>query len=309
MRKTLLALGAFGSTSRLRGRIEALLTHGRVFFPSASRSHGAASAAVLLALAIGASFAPRWIAFAQQDSRPTFDVASIRPSDDKSPAQGRIRYNPLGVDMMHVQPSWVIGEAYQIPFGRVSSSDPRLRDSYFAREGVRYFFDISARTDQPTSKDRIRLMLQTLLADRFKLKVHKESKIEQVYRLTVGKNGVKLEEAAAGGEPSVTPGLDAFVFRSMDMARFSGIMSLLLDRPVVDQTGLTKDYDFTIKQSIPPGGAPAGAIDASSKATLRDWLTGGFFSDLERQAGLKMESGRGAVDYLFVDHMEQPSEN
>jgi uncharacterized protein (TIGR03435 family) len=303
--RTLLALGMFDRSSSLSGRIDALLRRQRSFVPRVSAARVAAGIAALLALTVVASLSPRWIAFAQQDSRPTFDVASIRPSDDKSPAQGRIRYNPLGVDMMHVPPSWVIGEAYQIPFSRVSSSDPRLRDSYFPPEGVRYFFDISARTDQAASRDRIRLMLQTLLADRFKLKVHKESKIEQVYRLTVGKNGVKLEEAAAGGEPSVTPGLDAFVFRSMDMARFSGIMSSLLGRPVVDQTGLTKDYDFTIKPSMPA----AGPIDAPSKGTLLDWLTGGFSSDLEKQTGLKMESGRAAVDYLFVDRLEKPSEN
>jgi hypothetical protein len=70
MRETLLALGVFGSRSRLRGRIEALLTHGRVFFPSVSPSRAAASATVLLAFAIGASFAPRWISYAQQ--LPTF---------------------------------------------------------------------------------------------------------------------------------------------------------------------------------------------------------------------------------------------
>lgn len=313
--RTLLALGIFDGSSSLSGRIEALLHRQRSFVPRVSplvsplvfAARVAAGIAALLALTVAASLSPRWIAFAQQDSGPAFEVASIRPSDDKSPAQGRIRYNPLGVDMMHVPPSWVIGEAYQIPYNRISSSDPRLRDSYFPAERVAYFYDISARTDQAASRDRIRLMLQTLLADRFKLKVHKESKIEPVYRLTVGKNGVKLQEAAAGGEPSVAPGLDAFVFRSMDMARFSGIMSTFLGRPVVDETGLTKDYDFTIKPSIP--GAPAGAIDAGSKGVLLDWLTGGFSSDLEKQTGLKMGSDKAPVDYLFVDHMEKPSEN
>jgi uncharacterized protein (TIGR03435 family) len=309
--RTLLALGMFDGSPRLSGRIEALLRRPRSFVPRVSLPRVAAGIAVLLALTVVASLSPRWIAFAQQDSSPAFEVASVRPSDDKSPAQGRIRYNPLGVDMVHVPPSWMIGEAYQIPYNRISSSDPRLRDSYFPPEGVAYFFDISARTDQAASKERIRLMLQTLLADRFKLKVHKESKTEAVYRLTVGENGVKLQEAAAGGEPSVTPGLDEFVFRSMDMARFSGIMSTFpfLGRPVVNETGLTRDYDFTIKQSIPPGGAPAGAIDAPSKATLVDWLAGGFFSDLEKQTGLKMESGKAAVDYLFVDRLAKPSEN
>ena len=76
MRKDLLALGAFGPRSRLRGRIEALLAHGRVFFPSASPPPAAASAAVLLILAIATLLTPRWIAFAQ---RLEFEVASIRP--------------------------------------------------------------------------------------------------------------------------------------------------------------------------------------------------------------------------------------
>src|ERR1700751_5701721 len=76
MRNDLLALGAFGSRSRLRGRIEALLAHGRVFLPSASLARAGASPAVLLTLGIGASFTPRWIAFAQ---RLEFEVASIRP--------------------------------------------------------------------------------------------------------------------------------------------------------------------------------------------------------------------------------------
>jgi uncharacterized protein (TIGR03435 family) len=301
--RTLLALGMFNGSSGLSGRIEALLRRQRSFVPRISVARVVAGIAALLTLTAVASLSPRWIAFAQQDSSPAFEVASIRPSD-KLPCQGRIRYNPLGIDLACVPPSWMIGEAYQIPYNRVSSSDPRLRDSYFPPEGVAYFYDISARTDQAASRDRIRLMLQTLLADRFKLKVHKESKIEPVYRLTVGKNGVKLQEAAAGGEPSVTPGLDAFVFRSMDMARFSGIMSMFLGRPVVDETGLTRLYDFTIKPSIPPG----GAIDAQ-KSALFEWFSGSFFSDLEKQTGLKMESGKAPVDYLIVDRLEKPSEN
>jgi uncharacterized protein (TIGR03435 family) len=306
--RTLLALGMFDGSSGLRERIEALLRRQRNFVPRVSAARVAAGIAALLTLTVVASLSPRWIAFAQQDSRPAFEVASIRASD-KSAAPGRIRYNPLGVDLAHVPLSWVIGEAYQIPYGRISSSDSRLRDSYFAPEGASYFYDISARIDQATSRDRIRLMLQTLLADRFKLVLHRESKMEPVYRLMVGKNGLKVQEAAAGGEPSVMPGLDAFVFRSMDMARFSGIMSMFLGRPVVDETGLTKLYDFTIKRNVPAAGPPGGAIDAPSKLILADWFTGGFFSDLEKQTGLKMESGKAPVDYLIVDRLEKPSEN
>jgi uncharacterized protein (TIGR03435 family) len=292
----------FDGSPGLSGRIEALLLRQRSFVPRVSVARVAAGIAALLTLTVVASLSPRWIAFAQQDSHPAFEVASIRPSGNNSPG---IRYNPLGVDLAHVPISWVIGEAYQIPYSRISSSDSRLRDSYFSPQGTAYFFDISARTDQPTSKDRIRLMLQALLADRFKLVLHRESKIEPVYLLTIAKNGSKLQETAAEGEPSVTPGLNAFVFRDMDMARFSASMSTFLGRPVVDETGLTRDYDFTIRPNIPL----AGATDSGPKAALLDWFAGAFFSDLEKQTGLKMESGKAPVDYLVVDRLEKPSEN
>src|SRR5580658_10327964 len=176
MRKTLLAPGAFGSRSRLRGRIEALLTHGRVFFPSVSPSRAAAISGVLLALAIGAFFAPVWISYAQQ--LPTFEVASVK------------RSGPDSVPMSNGGPGTRDPELYT--FNRAT-----LRDLIFEAYGLDYYreqvdglawidnepYDVAARIPPGTTKDQFRLMLQGLLAERFKLQVHRESRVLPVYTL------------------------------------------------------------------------------------------------------------------------------
>jgi uncharacterized protein (TIGR03435 family) len=298
-----LASGIFGGGSRLGERIEKLLKRGRDFSAAASFTRVAASGATLLALALAGSLAPRWIAFAQEP-RLAFDVASVKRNMDDRRAQSRLRYNPLGIDLTHAPISWIIGEAYQVPYSWVSSSDARIRDMLFSERGTEYFYDISARTEQPTSKERIRLMLQSLLAERFKLTLHLEPRTESVYKLDVGKNGPRLQAAEGEGEPVITPGLDAFVFRNVDMARFARILSMYLGRPVLDVTGLKGNYNSTIKTNI-----PGSAIEASGKAALFDWFSGAFFNDLEKQVGLKLEADKASVDYLVVDHVEQPEEN
>jgi hypothetical protein len=166
--RELLAVGIFGSGSQIGDRIELLLRRGRTFSPRASVIGVTASAAMLGALVLAGSLTPHWIAFAQQPDRPSFDVTSVKPvSRDKLTGPGRLRYNPQGVDFSNVPLGWVIGEAYGIAYNRISSSDQRIKDTFFAPEGTAYFFNIAAKADHPVPKAQIRLMLQTLLADRF----------------------------------------------------------------------------------------------------------------------------------------------
>jgi uncharacterized protein (TIGR03435 family) len=299
-RDEMLASGLFGSRSRLGDRIEMLLGRGRTFSPRASAGGIAASTVVLSGFMLAASFAPRWIAFAQQPVRPSFEVTSVKPvSRDKLTGPGRLRYSPQGVDFSNVPLSWVIGEAYGVAYNRVSGSDQRIRDMFFAPEGTAYFFDIAAKADHPVPKAQIRLMLQTLLADRFALRAHREPRVQLVYKLTIGKSGPKLPEAAAGGEPACSFGLDGLVCRNVEMTRFSGMLSTLMDRPVLDSTGLTGSYDFTLKFQ----GSQEG------KAAIVEWLSSSVFGDIEKQLGLRLEQDKGPVEYLIVDHAEKPDAN
>ncbi len=294
----LLALGMFGRGSRLGERIEMLLKRGREFSPCASFAHVAGSALVLLALVVAGSIAPRWIAFAQ--ARPAFEVASVKRN--KNGGQARLRYNPMGVDFASVPLSWVIGEAYHVPYNRISSSDPK--DAFFSPKGTAHLYDIAAKAERIVSKEQIGLMLQTLLAERFKLSLHRETKVEPVYKLAVGKNGPKLQESATEGEPSVAIGPDGFTFRNTDMARFGSILSPFMARPVVDVTGLAGIYDFTLKFD-----ESAGASPADQKGAMLDFVSSSVFPQIQKQLGLKLEDDKAPVEYLIVDHVEEPDAN
>lgn len=185
--RELLAVGIFGCPSRLGERIETLLRRGRDFSPRASLTRVALSGVVLLGFVIGGAVAPRWIAFAQQPARLEFEVASIKPHGGTVTVSGLFirgsrvteKAMPLlelvtdayGIDHVSGGPSWIKSDRFDI----VAKAD---------REGA-------------LTMDQVRLLLQTLLADRFQLKVHRETKEVPVYALVVGRGGQKLKESAA----------------------------------------------------------------------------------------------------------------
>lgn len=231
-------------------------------------------------------------------ARPAFDVASVKVNNTvKGPPQ--MRYNPAGVDLSNVPLPGIIGEAYSIPNSRISSPDAHNRDVLQSRTT----FDVSAKAANEVSKEQIRIMLQTLLADRFKLAVHYEAKTESVYRMIVVKGGPKLQESKEKGEPSCTVSLTGFMCRNMDMPRFAGILSPYEDRPVLDATELNGTYDFTL--NVPE----QIQATAEGKRSFIDWLTSSLFGDIQRQLGLQLVSDKASVEYLVVDHVEMPSAN
>ena len=182
-------------------------------------------------------------------------------------------------------------------------------------------------------------MLQNLLADRFKLKLHKESKEVPIYELVVAKGGIKIKEAAqtaaapaedtGGPLPGPPPrgkdgllrtphgqlGIQAMANGRMrmqgdavTMARLTDILGMALGRPVVDRTGLTGAYDVTLDLSpegMGPGpkGAGPGAGGGNPAEAPRDSGDSGatIFTALQEQLGLKLESRKGPVDLLIVD--------
>ena len=153
----------------------------------------AASAAMLLGCGIAASIAPRWIALAQEPLR--FEVASVKPDPEHGGRGYRLhceagtRFDTIGADLRSMVLFAYGVSDFQISGGPawISSRDPG--------------FDIEARPPAPpVSSDDCRRMLQTLLADRFKLALHKETREMQVYALLVGSKGSKLHEAT-GEEP------------------------------------------------------------------------------------------------------------
>jgi len=259
---------------------------------------GIAAIAGTIVISLGAPLLGRPQSQAGVAAPPAFEVASIRQNTVKG--QGRLRYSPNGIDFADVPLTWIIGEAYQVAFSRISSPDLRVRELLVSGG---YFFDIAAKADRELPKEQIQHLLQTLLADRFKLVLHHENKVEPVYKLAVAKSGSKLHESATpGGEPTAAFGLDGFVIRNMELPRFCGILSTYMDRPVIDMTGLGGSYDFTLKFETTQTGGEA-------KLALRDWFTSSLFTDIQKQLGLQLAADKAPIDYLVVDRVEKASEN
>jgi uncharacterized protein (TIGR03435 family) len=147
----------------------------------------------------------------------------------------------------------------------------------------------------PTSE--LRLMLQTLLADRFQLKMHTEAKKGSVYALAVAKGGSRLKKADETKDPSITIRkvgpmdrmANLLTGQNASMAMFADGLTQALRRPVLDQTCLDGRFDFRVV--YPPD-------DGSGSAPP-------LFRALERQLGLKLESKQGAIDVLVIDHAEK----
>jgi uncharacterized protein (TIGR03435 family) len=156
-------------------------------------------------------------------------------------------------------------------------------------------------------------MLQKLLADRFQLAFHRDKKQVAVYALTVGKNGPKLTKSESDSPiPNLTPrGPGDRPVRNATMDEFAGnLQSAVLDRPVIDQTGLRGRFDFHLQwtpdetQSAPFRGPGEPPKPPAGTDTLPD-----LFTAIQEQLGLKLESTKAEIDVLVIDKVEKPSEN
>lgn len=242
-------------------------------------------------------------------SRPQFDafeVATIKPA---AIDQGGAFIKMQSAHRFYVKNytlKSMIGAAYNLP-GRMISGGPPWADSDH--------YDVLAGTPgevQPNLDEQM-LMLRRLLADRFKLTFHREQKEFSIYGLAVGKGGSRLKESTA--PPEKLPDLIITVFpdrvllpaRNATMAQFSSMMQRgVVDRPIVDRTGLTGRYDFDLEWL--PGETQFGGrfnvappADEPAKPDL--------FAALDRQLGLKLEATRGPIQVLVIDGVERPTEN
>jgi len=152
-------------------------------------------------------------------------------------------------------------------------------------------------------------MMQKLMADRFKLSFHREKKEVSIYALTVAKNGPRL--AASAGDPKGPPNLamparGRFRGRNATMAEFAGELQAVLDRPVVDKTGISGRYNVDLNWTLDDfqvarfSGFPA----PSDRTEVPD-----LFTAIQEQLGLRLESTRGSVEVMVIDHVERPTEN
>ena len=303
----LLALGMFGQGSRLSDRVARLVTGRSYASARASEEAAAASGLLLLACGVALTLTPRIVALAQ--TRPQFEVVSVRPAGPDSRSEsGRSRPKDGTSSQQRESGNFtytgtVLIEYIEFAYGlknyQWSPQPPRsLYESY----------DINAKAGRPVSDQEARLMFQSLLEERFKLKLHRETKEASVYALVVGKNGPKFEQAV-DDRKAVGVRLEGQSLRwhNISMEYLADWIAPLpsMGRPVLDRTGLSGLYDLTLNFESP---AAKGDDPVSIKTGLRDAVDASIFSALQ-DLGLKLEAAKAPMDFYTVEHVEAPDAN
>jgi uncharacterized protein (TIGR03435 family) len=179
-------------------------------------------------------------------------------------------------------------------------------------------FNIEAKVDSTTAfparqdgAERMRLMVQSLLEDRFKLSVHWETREQQVYELGTAKRGSKLKEAdGTVSSPRMQVALGHFVGTAVPISQLARNLSQRLGRTVIDKTGLHGTYDFELTYTPDPGQMPAaGQQLPPGGPPLPDPNGPSIFAALEEQLGLKLQATKGPVQVLVVESVSKPTEN
>ena len=238
------------------------------------------------------------------DANLAFEVSTIKPSNPATPGfsilVGRGGGNTLTTTNTTLND--LITFAYGIHVRQIAGA-PSWAESER--------FDVTAKPEQPgiPNATQIRMMMQKLLTERFDLTFHNEKRELSAFTLTVGKNGPKMAQSQTGG---ILPGIGgrgpgAIGVRNASMGDFAGFLQgRLLDRPVVDQTGLNGRFDFTLEwRPDPPPNAGPNAPQLPPEIEARPDL----FTAMQEQIGLKLEPGRTQVEALVIDKVTKPSEN
>lgn len=238
------------------------------------------------------------------DANPAFEVATIKPSQPDRPGRAFLwrgdRFTTINTTLMSI-----VCFAYDVQQKQVVGAPDWIDAEKF---------DIEGKPDTPgtPSREQMRSMVTKLLADRFQLKFHNDKRELSAYVLAPGKTGPKMtrDETNRNGLPGLFfSQLGDLHVANATMADFAHLMqSAVLDRPVVDRTGLAGKFDFELKWTPdesqfggmgmrPP--APSNAPDSPPP----------LLTAIEEQLGLKLESQKAQVDVMVVDHIDRPSPN
>lgn len=314
--------------SDLKKRVVRIMTQGLSYkLDSGKKLLLAAAAITAIAgpVAFGLLNAPQTHAQSAQSepaSAPAFEVVSIKPN--KSTDNRRMMMNSPGMfQATGVTLHELIRLAYEVQDRQITGGPSWLNSDRFDIE-AKLLDGGDMRTmnqDQRQAEmDRRRLMLQAMLADRFQLKINRETKDLPIYALVVAKNGPKLKqvqqpvmppEGARRGAGQLRMGRGELSGQAVSISFLAQGLSNQLDRPVIDQTGLKGAYDFTIQWTPDiQGPTPNGPSDAvPDSAPPPDSSGPSIFTVIQEQLGLKLEATKGPVEVLVIDHAEKPSEN
>jgi uncharacterized protein (TIGR03435 family) len=260
---------------------------------------------VLLAAACTAA-----VCLAQSPARPEFEVASLKPNTSGLPGYS-VRVLPAGLTARNINLKRLIAIGYSVTDYQIFGSLPWLESAGF---------DLEAKSSGPTDLSRVRPMVQSLLDDRFQLKMHRETRELPIYSLTLakagGKPGAGMVESTAGPcEPvnsqsppsavacgTVTPGRGRIFGQRGRISQLADRLSTILGRTVVDKTGLTGVYDIDLTYTPDPDMGP----QLPSGVSTPDVPGPSLFTAMQEQLGLKLTAGKGPVQVIVIDSAGKP---
>jgi uncharacterized protein (TIGR03435 family) len=262
---------------------------------------------------------------------PTFEVASVKPN--KPDASGRIQvgiaFEPGRFNATAVTVKQLIALGYHVREIQISGGPGWMDSDRFDVDAKEEDADVAALQKLPPEEreKQLRLRVQSLLGDRFKLKVDFATKEFPVYALVVAKNGPKLHESkpvdsgakGADGRSGETPQMmrveaGEMSGQGLPMESLATLLSQQLGRTVLNKTGLTGKYDFTLKWAPEQGhatmmqGPPSGGT-AADNAPPPESTGPSIFTAIQEQLGLKLESTKGPVQTVVVVNVEKPTQN
>jgi uncharacterized protein (TIGR03435 family) len=263
-----------------------------------------------------------------------FDAVSIKPyQPDSDRMMIRMMMKPDGYSASGASVKTLIQFAYNLKSEDQISGAGTVGDKRFNIE-AKMDADTVAALAKLSPEERTaqqRLMMQALLADRFKMKAHRETKELPIFALVVAKGGPKLKETDPNAPPMLPPappngmrppegapkGGSGMMMMSpggikaqgVPVANLANILTMQLHRQVVDKTGLTGNYDIDLKFGPEDGKAGMTQGDPSAPGPVTADAGPSIFTALEEQLGLKLEGAKGPVETVVVDHLEMPSEN
>jgi uncharacterized protein (TIGR03435 family) len=283
---------------------------------------GAASVAgVALPIIVGALH-PLSIRAQATAARPSFEVASIkRYTGDGSGIT--FAFRPGGrLTVVNNELTNVIDNAYGIQYYQLLGGPDWINSDRYNME---------AKAEGSPDRKQMMLMLQTLLEDRFQLKVHRETRELPVFVLTVAKGGLKMEPTVEGScepfdpnkalrrrEPGekILCGNNIIVRNgwnatAINMGGVTGALGALLRRKVIDKTAITGTFDVHLQWTPDEASdeAPAGLSVPGQPAPSNEDRLPSLFTALQEQLGLRLESSKGPVEVLVIDRVERPTEN
>lgn len=313
--------------SDLKRRIEGIMTSGvarELDFARKMLLAVAGFAAVAAPIAVGIVNAPAMRAQSPSEPRLAFEVASVKRSLNTEERGGGLEFSPSGrMTAKQVPLIGLLTAAYSLPFQgpRLTGLPRELALELYDIDAVAPSGSIPAGASPLVRTAKMKLMLQSLLEDRFKMKIQRQTKELPIYAVIVGKNGPKLTKARIEEKDcsdivtgkaiachdfrgGMGRGLHADAVTITDV---TNAVSNWADRPVVDRTGLEGLYEINTDGWAPmlprpprPDGADTEGIGDPTRPTL--------YMIFER-LGLKMEASKGPVETFTIEHIERPSAN